>query len=428
MSTDLDARTMRRFRRTLTAMLLTGSIAWLGGCDPASTTKVRNGLSDSSTSPQQLEAGPATPDEETLLSQAQQDVDFFLNQRNSADSNDPEESVHSDAGLSTDHHGDSTVVAAAGAAPIEWNDAGTGRSSVDSATGAAIRKLDPLNPSADGTSQAAAPNQHPVMNEPLYQDGPQRPMQTDAGVDPLRVNRVQQLVVDLSGALFRDAQRSDAPMRELMLVAATSLISPDRSINAQGIAALSESDRETLAAMQLFFSALGNRLQSAEPTDDVVRSALVELQKALDRRPPFGITTATLCTGVQGFGNFDEFEKLSFLAHRDQKVIVYVELENFSSELNDSQEWVTELAQELVIYSGRDGIAVWSEAWQSVVDVTRNKRQDFFTVQLVTLPEALSVGRYHLKVRIRDEATGAMAERSIPFEMVADPRMAAPVR
>jgi hypothetical protein len=34
------------------------------------------------------------------------------------------------------------------------------------------------------------------------------------------------------------------------------------------------------------------------------------------------------------------------------------------------------------------------------------------------------VGRYHLKVRIRDEKSGAEAEGSIPFEMVADPRMA----
>jgi hypothetical protein len=35
------------------------------------------------------------------------------------------------------------------------------------------------------------------------------------------------------------------------------------------------------------------------------------------------------------------------------------------------------------------------------------------------------VGRYQLKVRVRDEKSAAEAETSIPFEMVADPKMAA---
>jgi hypothetical protein len=246
--------------------------------------------------------------------------------------------------------------------------------------------------------------------------------------DPLRVERADALIVDLSSELYRQAQRSDAPLRELMLIAATSLVSSERSIDARGIASLSERDREMLTDMQRFFASLGERLEDATDREDVVRTTVAELQKSLDRQPPFTMSAATLCMRVRGFSDYDEFDRLSFLAHKQQKVIVYVELENFASTLNDQQQWVTELAQELVIYSGRDGIPVWSESWQSVVDVTRNKRHDFFTVQLVTMPQELSVGRYHLKIRMRDEATGAMVERSIPFEMVADARLAAQVR
>jgi hypothetical protein len=33
------------------------------------------------------------------------------------------------------------------------------------------------------------------------------------------------------------------------------------------------------------------------------------------------------------------------------------------------------------------------------------------------------VGKYHLKVRMRDEKSGAEAETAITFEMVADPKM-----
>ncbi len=75
------------------------------------------------------------------------------------------------------------------------------------------------------------------------------------------------------------------------------------------------------------------------------------------------------------------------------------------------------------MYSDRDGIPVWREHWQAGVDVSKNDREDFFIVQIVTLPDRLSVGRYHLKIHIRDEKSGAEAERSMEFEMVADPRM-----
>jgi len=39
----------------------------------------------------------------------------------------------------------------------------------------------------------------------------------------------------------------------------------------------------------------------------------------------------------------------------------------------------------------------------------------------------LSVGRYHLKIQVRDETSGAESEESIGFEMVADPKLAASV-
>ena len=142
------------------------------------------------------------------------------------------------------------------------------------------------------------------------------------------------------------------------------------------------------------------------------------------------MTRAVLCTRVGGFGDYDEFERneagrYAFLAHNGQQAVVYVEIEEFTSELNDKGQWVTELSQQLVVYSDRDGIPVQREAWQAGVDRSKNHRQDFFLVQIVTLAERLSVGRYQLKIRLRDEKSQAVAETAIDFEMVADPRMTA---
>ena len=102
---------------------------------------------------------------------------------------------------------------------------------------------------------------------------------------------------------------------------------------------------------------------------------------------------------------------------------MYVEVEDFVSELNEKGKWVTELSQQLVVFSDRDGIPVWREEWQAGVDVSNNRRNDFFIVQIITLPKALSVGRYQLKIHARDEKSGAEAETSLEIEMVADPRM-----
>ena len=103
--------------------------------------------------------------------------------------------------------------------------------------------------------------------------------------------------------------------------------------------------------------------------------------------------------------------------------MVYLEIDEFTSELNEKGQWVTELSQELVIYSDRDGIPVQREGWQTGVDLTKHRRTDFFVVQIITLAERLSVGRYQLKIRVRDERSGAEAETAIDFEMIADPRL-----
>jgi len=179
-----------------------------------------------------------------------------------------------------------------------------------------------------------------------------------------------------------------------------------------------------LSQFQRFFATLGRELDGSREADEVLTESLNDLREALDQTPPLQIATAALCTSVRGFGDYTPFNKYAFMAQEQQQAVVYIEIENFNSRTNDKGDWVTELSQELTIYSDRDGLPVWSEPWQKAVDVSRKQRHDFFTVQIVTLPKALSVGKYYFKIRVRDENTDALAEHSIPFELVADPRMA----
>ncbi len=245
-----------------------------------------------------------------------------------------------------------------------------------------------------------------------------------AGADE---DRVRQLIVQLSLELYRKAAYSDEPLRDLLLIAATSMLDPDRALAPQAIGVLTQREREILECMQAFFSDLGSQLQ-ATGDPEVVVSAADALGRSLASHPQLSVATAALCSRVGGFGDYDEFPRndagrYSFLAHSGQQAVVYVEVDDYQSEHNDKEQWVTELSQQLVIYSDRDGIPVWREDWQVGVDASKNRRQDFFIVQLITLPRQLSVGRYQLKILLRDRKSGAEAETAVELEMIADPRM-----
>jgi hypothetical protein len=241
-------------------------------------------------------------------------------------------------------------------------------------------------------------------------------------------DRLRQLIVEFSSALYRRAAYSDMPLRDLLLIAATTMVTPDRALATEALPGLTDREREILGVWQAFCARVGPRLaESGDP--EVLVEEIEALYRALARQPQLVVAQASLCTRVGGFGDYDEFQRNSgghyaFLAHNAQQAVVYVEIEDFTSELNEKGQWVTELSQQLVVISERDGIPVWREDWQAGVDLSRKQRDDFFIVQVVTLPDRLSVGRYNLKIRIRDDRSGSEAETAIDFEMVADARLA----
>jgi hypothetical protein len=250
---------------------------------------------------------------------------------------------------------------------------------------------------------------------------PQPSLQSDSPQE-----RLNELLVGLSAELYMRASDADQPLRELIMISATSMVDPSRKLaNIEALPGLTEREREVLAAFQGFFLKLGEKLDGSEEADAAIMSALQTLQTDIVKAPTLTIPAAALCTSVGGFSKYEPFSANRFLAHAGQQLVVYVEIDDFKCTQGQTGQWVTELAQQLVIYSDRDGIPVWREEWLPVVDTATKPRQDFYTTQLITLPNALSVGKYQLKIRLRDEQSGAEAEQSIEFEMVADAKLAA---
>jgi hypothetical protein len=250
---------------------------------------------------------------------------------------------------------------------------------------------------------------------------PQQP--PGGGGDTLQPDRIGKLVVDLSRELYAEGAYSDMPLRQLLAISSMSIIDPQRKLEPDALPDLSDRERELLSSLQDFFITLGENLDGSTDADAVIDEAVTALRQSLVTEPQLEIKTAALCSRVGGFGDFDELTRRSFLAHAEEAFALYLELGNFTSEVNQKDEWITELSLQLVIYADRDGIPVWRQDWQPAVDRSKNKRSDFFIAQRLMLPKALSVGKYDLKIRVRDDKSGAIAETGVAFEMVADERM-----
>ena len=252
-------------------------------------------------------------------------------------------------------------------------------------------------------------------------------IQPNATAEPLPIKiedldaHMQRIMIEFSRELYHQSTRSDMPVRELMLLAAMTMVDPTRQISPDAMPDLTESEQALLKTMQEHFIELGQSLDGSQDATRAVRTTMANLQQALSEQPDLAIKTAVLCTRVRGFGDYDELDLSQLVAHRSQQAVLYIEINEFASELNEKNEWVTVTSQQLTIYSERDGIPVWQEDWRTAIDRSRQQRNDFFTVQLLSLPEPLSVGKYQLKIRIRDDKSGAETEKSIPFMLLAQP-------
>ncbi|MCC6971786.1 MAG: hypothetical protein IT434_16355 [Phycisphaerales bacterium] len=192
---------------------------------------------------------------------------------------------------------------------------------------------------------------------------------------------------------------------------------------------MTSQERTTLSAIRTLGRALSQDGKVAEPARAVqlVEGVLSTLREAAAVR----IARSALCTRVEGFGQYEPFADNTFVAGRTTKMIVYTEIENFSHRgarsddpgmdtMSGADLVAVELSQELRLWHDADGSMQWRKPEQPIIEVGRNKRRDFFLVQQIELPPTLSVGKYNLKITIRDKVSGGVDERSIPIKIVAD--------
>jgi hypothetical protein len=181
-------------------------------------------------------------------------------------------------------------------------------------------------------------------------------------------------------------------------------------------------DRELVSAVmdglnlfRLGLRANGNMLLSKKV------KPILDLADRVRSQTELTIPTIAICSRVQGFGVYDPMSTSTTSLHAgvDNTVIIYCEVGNFSSQQNDKGMWETKLSQEAVLYTD-SGYPAWKDKSDIPLDLSRNRRHDFFVVKKVILPRTLNVGRYQLKVSILDEQVKPrIAENSVWIELIA---------
>jgi hypothetical protein len=157
---------------------------------------------------------------------------------------------------------------------------------------------------------------------------------------------------------------------------------------------------------------------------DRALTAVDKLRHYLSRDTELLIPKVALCTKVSTFGVYDEMDASMLVPHRPNRVIVYCEIKNFLSNRTPESMYRVTLSSRLEILTA-DGRSLWKHSEPDIVDISKQRREDFFLAQLVTFPPSLAVGDYVLKVGIEDTQAAKATEAAYPFRIGADALTAA---
>jgi hypothetical protein len=281
----------------------------------------------------------------------------------------------------------------------------------------------PSLPSSNSPSAApvgSTPSEHPALAA----------ASSEAPVAPVAPTAVSDTARSLADAITAALQTNAGPVGEsrpvtkAVAAALSAIADPAKSFDVTAFDDLEDEEREFVVRLHDASAAVGRDLADGKPIGEAV-AKLAEAIKAVEPERPLLVKRSEFATKVEGFGQLNPIGNRRFLPGRNNQVIVYTELDGFTSERNEKNEWVTNLATKIQILAKHDGTEVWSRNWQAVTDVSSVRREDFFVCEKVTLSEFLTIGTYVLKVSVRDERTQAIAEKSVEFSMVADPALAA---
>ncbi len=205
----------------------------------------------------------------------------------------------------------------------------------------------------------------------------------------------------------------------------------DRDDGSRPTQVLSPAERELFEVLEPVLESIasGERSDAPDRVGEAVEEAALQLADVL----PVRIRDAALATDIFGYAAYRPFYSNAFLAGRSNRVLLYTEPSRFTSTPTADPESAgaasnpgaveVRLGLELRLFNERGSMLAWRRPEERVAIRSDRPRTEVYLGTVIDLPASLSVGRYQLKVILRDLADGSEDERVIPIEIVADPRL-----
>lgn len=229
------------------------------------------------------------------------------------------------------------------------------------------------------------------------------------------------LAKELAGILSGLVESGQDPGASALALASLEMLIPDDTGSLVDAGVLSEPERASIDAVRSLLSSMTSEGEIASP--DAVSGALETIKTQLDAWAGLTIRRAALCTRVDGYGRYETFPSYRFIAGQAQEVIVYTEVDRFAQRTTTGPDgqarYGLELSQRLELYHVADDLNTWNRAAETLRDESRNRLRDYYLTNRVWLPSNLGVGRYHLKIVMRDLLGDKVAETILPIEIVA---------
>lgn len=143
-----------------------------------------------------------------------------------------------------------------------------------------------------------------------------------------------------------------------------------------------------------------DRLANESRRFAVALKSLEEAESQLAAAGSLALRNIALCRKVQDFGVIDRFKTSDFT--RNQEVLLYVEVRNFTAKQKDDHQYETELQGSFRVLD-RSGTARAERTLPLDKQTCANLRRDYYIAYRLYIPSELGPGPYTLELTIEDK-------------------------
>ncbi len=145
--------------------------------------------------------------------------------------------------------------------------------------------------------------------------------------------------------------------------------------------------------------------------------AVEELRSLVRSRADLRIPHIVLCKAIEGYGRYTPFEPAEFKAGKPNRVLIYIEVDNFTTEKTASGQHRVLLTMRQSLMS-KAGEELWNMKDENIEDLARQPRRDFYLIADRTIPKTLSPGEYVIKVEVEDVLAGKLNSASTTLKLI----------